>query len=294
MIKDSDGEQRFYGIYRGVVSNANDPEKLGRVKLTIPQVLGSQETGWAWPYSPSGIHLEPPTIGQGAWAMFEGGDLSFPIWLGVFGETKNPNIEVSATSLPSNTALNPYLSVNYAKDGSKQLNLTETVVQLSTRGYGSFYDTTNQYQGGTTSIASPAVANTPTPIRLNTAELANGVSIIDGSKIFFSVRGVWNLQFSLQLDKTDSGDDPVQIWLRHEGVDVPWSNTTISVKSNNGKAVAAWNFLVHVTTNGQQFQIMWASTDANMRILASPQQTSPYASPGIPSVILTADLIGLI
>jgi hypothetical protein len=40
-------DQRFYGVYEGIVVNNNDPENLGRVTLQVPQVTGSAETNWA-------------------------------------------------------------------------------------------------------------------------------------------------------------------------------------------------------------------------------------------------------
>lgn len=42
-------DNKFYGIYRGVVADSEDPLELGRVKLFIPQVLGEAVTEWAWP-----------------------------------------------------------------------------------------------------------------------------------------------------------------------------------------------------------------------------------------------------
>lgn len=42
-------ENKFYGMYRAVVADANDPEDLGRVTLIVPQVLGQSVTNWAWP-----------------------------------------------------------------------------------------------------------------------------------------------------------------------------------------------------------------------------------------------------
>jgi hypothetical protein len=294
MIKDSDGEQRFYGIYRGTVANASDPEKQNRLKLNIPQVLGTEETGWAWPYRPSGIHVEVPVVGQGVWVMFEGGDVSFPIWLGVFGKTKNSNTELNLASLTTTQELTPYLVIERDTYNSETLNLGKTLAQLSTRAYGSFYDTTTQYQGGTTTVGSPAVTNTPTALRLNTTDFANRVRIVDGTKLTMQDRGIYNLQFSAQLDKTDSGTDTVDIWLRHNGIDVPNSATRIGLTGNNAKAVAAWNWLILVNSNNQNFQIMWASGDGDMRIYAEAAQTSPFAHPGIPSVIVTVDQVGMI
>jgi hypothetical protein len=42
-------DKRYFGIYRGSVYDANDPENLGRVQLIVPQVLGQEVTEWAYP-----------------------------------------------------------------------------------------------------------------------------------------------------------------------------------------------------------------------------------------------------
>ena len=48
-------ERRFYGKYRGIVVDNQDPSKLGRLKLRVPSVLGKDVvTGWATPCVPYG------------------------------------------------------------------------------------------------------------------------------------------------------------------------------------------------------------------------------------------------
>lgn len=42
----------FYGIYEGLCTNNEDPEKENKIKLQVPQVLGNQETEWAKPCLP--------------------------------------------------------------------------------------------------------------------------------------------------------------------------------------------------------------------------------------------------
>lgn len=39
--------------HRGVVTNVRDPDDRGRVRLRVPQLLGSAETGWIEPMFPS-------------------------------------------------------------------------------------------------------------------------------------------------------------------------------------------------------------------------------------------------
>ena len=84
MIKDESGNRRFLGIYRGIVVDNNDPLNKGRLRLQIPQVLLEEETGWAWAVHQVELDRGIPPVNSGVWVMFEGGDPSFPIWLGTF------------------------------------------------------------------------------------------------------------------------------------------------------------------------------------------------------------------
>jgi uncharacterized protein involved in type VI secretion and phage assembly len=80
---------RFYGKYRGSVTEV-DPETL-RIKAKVPAVLGEQKTGWCMPCVPyagpeSGFAFLPEE-GAGVWIEFEGGDVSYPIWVGCYWRT---------------------------------------------------------------------------------------------------------------------------------------------------------------------------------------------------------------
>lgn len=77
---------RYYGKYRGIVRQNQDPENLGRIRAEVPEVLGDVLSGWALPCSPyagegSGMFTVPPE-GAGVWIEFEAGDVSRPIWTG--------------------------------------------------------------------------------------------------------------------------------------------------------------------------------------------------------------------
>lgn len=83
-------ERRFYGKYRGTVIDNDDPSRLGRLKVSVPSVLGQDVvTGWATPCVPYGGaagqgFLFVPERGAGVWVEFEEGDVEFPIWVGTF------------------------------------------------------------------------------------------------------------------------------------------------------------------------------------------------------------------
>lgn len=83
-------ERSFYGKYRGLVVDNADPENLGRLRVKVPSVLGSDVvTGWATPCVPYGGAanqglLAIPEVDAGVWIEFEEGDLEFPLWVGTY------------------------------------------------------------------------------------------------------------------------------------------------------------------------------------------------------------------
>lgn len=42
-------DNKYLGVYRGIIADANDPLNLGRAKIYVPQILGESVTDWAWP-----------------------------------------------------------------------------------------------------------------------------------------------------------------------------------------------------------------------------------------------------
>ena len=84
----SNGEQRYYGKYRGTVLNNIDPMQQGRLQVQVPDVAGLMPSSWAMPCVPfAGIQngmVALPVIGSGVWVEFEQGDADHPIWTGCF------------------------------------------------------------------------------------------------------------------------------------------------------------------------------------------------------------------
>ena len=141
--------------------------------------------------------------------------------------------------------------------------------------FGSFYDTTTQ---------TAAVINTAYMVTFNTTDLSEGVYLgSPTSRIYADTEGVYNFQFSAQLDKTSVGVGVVDIWYRLNGADVANSATRIRIQGINAETVAAWNFLVRMKA-GDYFELAWAVDNTNCEITASPA-AAPH--PGIPSVLLS-------
>jgi len=77
---------RYYGKFRGIVRDVDDPEGMGRITAEVPEVYGDVESPWALPCVPfaGAAHglVVLPEQGDGVWIEFEGGDVSRPVWTG--------------------------------------------------------------------------------------------------------------------------------------------------------------------------------------------------------------------
>jgi len=148
--------------------------------------------------------------------------------------------------------------------------------------YGAFEDVTTQ---------SAVLANTAYPVKFNTINLANGVSVVnDGSgnptRVTLANTGIYNIQFSLQLEKTGgAGNMIVDIWVRKNGVDIPSTTGKVVLTGSVSASpvIAAWNYVLDLAA-GDYVQLMWATSNNNVVIIAVPA-TPPH--PSIPSSILT-------
>lgn len=80
-------EKKYYGIYQGVVTNINDPEKRARIKVICPDVLGGEvESAWCDPVVTvaydNGGDLCVPAKDETVWVQFIAGDSNRPVYLG--------------------------------------------------------------------------------------------------------------------------------------------------------------------------------------------------------------------
>ena len=104
--------ERRYGKFRAVVTDNQDPEKRGRLRLRIPSVLGDQESDWALPCLPFGggtggrfgLFLVPEVDAQ-VWMEFEEGDPDRPIWTGTFWQQQSDVPEDAVRDEPTTRLL---------------------------------------------------------------------------------------------------------------------------------------------------------------------------------------------
>lgn len=143
------------------------------------------------------------------------------------------------------------------------------------RNVGAWHDMTRQV---------PAVVNTGQRVQCDTIDLERGVWRDSSLDTFYVAdAGVYNIEFSAQVDSNKGADSELWVWLAVNGSDVPESASVIRVKGNDGETVASWNFLVELAPN-DYFSVIWAAD--SVQTYLETFAASAFA-PAIPSFILT-------
>lgn len=143
-----------------------------------------------------------------------------------------------------------------------------------------FYDTTSQ-----TALA----ANTAYPVYFNSTYLDNSVykDATDTSRIYVTHAGIYNFQFSLQLDQSSASTHLFWVWPRRNGIDAPDSASQYAVAGSNSELIAALNYFIEMQP-GDYFQLMWAVSDTNVFIASI---TPPSPVPKSPSAIISVSFV---
>lgn len=158
--------------------------------------------------------------------------------------------------------------------------------------YGYFYDQ-----------STVDVLTTPIGVPLRTTGFANGVAITNSNQITMANPGVYNIAFSLQLQKFGKSKkySTVTIWLSKNGIApanwLAWTSTDVLLGGadvESRRSVEAWNFFVEAQA-GDTFILMIQAdtrvTDDFVDIFAGPS-TNPGDLPSIPSTIVTVNQVG--
>lgn len=133
---------RFYGKYRGLVADVDDPEKMGRIKAQVPEIYHEEISPWALPASPFAGPQHGfvfiPEVGDGVWIEFEAGDPSRPIWAGGWwasGELPDPadtKVRTIATSVGHKLVLDDdKKEIQLLHSGGALLKMTDDDIALT-------------------------------------------------------------------------------------------------------------------------------------------------------------------
>ena len=176
------------------------------------------------------------------------------------------------------------LYFNQLSNGLQQLTNVRGGYRLSFP-HGAFYDTT---------VHTAASTTTAYVITLNSTSFSSGVSLVNGSRMRVDQEGVYNLQFSIQLNNTGNAPHDIDVWVRQNGVDIPNSNSRFGLAERKGPSdpfhcLAALNIFADMK-EGDYLELVWCTSNTSANITGYVAGTSP-TRPAVPSVITTLSFV---
>jgi uncharacterized protein involved in type VI secretion and phage assembly len=134
MSPEASDKKRYYGKYRGTVTENIDPLQMGRVMAQVADIAGETPATWALPCVPAagieaGIFVVPP-IGSQVWIEFEQGDPDYPVWTGGFWGSAD-DIPGSAMAPP---AIPPGQNIVLQTTGENSVVISDAAPSTSTGG----------------------------------------------------------------------------------------------------------------------------------------------------------------
>jgi len=175
------------------------------------------------------------------------------------------------------------------KSGSAPLNISGSLQIASGSGtndlfmYGHKMFNVGAFQSDQTQSGS---ANVSQSITYTATDYSNGVSLVSGSRLTVANAGVYNIQFSVQIDRVSgSGTDTIHIWLKRNGTNVTNSSGTITISGNatQAKTVSSWNYVTDAAAS-DYFELCWQTSNTDIQLI---NVVATGNIPGTPSVIVT-------
>jgi hypothetical protein len=155
-----------------------------------------------------------------------------------------------------------------------------------TPAYGQFYSNISQ------TVASP---NTEYRFVFNNTDLSSNVTLGTGasnSQIIINQLGLYNIQFSAQVDKALGGGTTASayIWFKKNGTAVP-STAGFVTLDQNLQVVQSWNILANVANVGDYYEIAYAAS-ATVFSFPTIAGNVTVGYPASPSIIVTVTPVG--
>jgi hypothetical protein len=187
----------------------------------------------------------------------------------------NTNISVLDLAAAAST----FRSDSFTLQNSSSTNITGNNINYN-RVYGAFqYDST----------VTAASANTAYVFPIGTVDFANIISVGSTSRIIIGAAGIYNLQFSVQVENTtNSAEHTAYIWLRKNGTDVTASMGRVTM-AKSAQAIASWNYVISSNNATDYYELAYAVDNTAVQF---PAFAATAFGPSTASLITTVTPVG--
>lgn len=165
-----------------------------------------------------------------------------------------------------------------------QLSANTSVISTNLRiPYGAF----------SSNVTQTTTANTATLMTMNTTDFSSNV-VLNSSNITVEYAGIYNLQFSAQLENSDNAPQDVYIWLRQNGVDITGSTGVVGMEARKNVSdpshdIKGWNYFLTMNAR-DNVSIYWSATQNTVSIPFYAASGSP-TKPSTQSVVATLTFV---
>jgi hypothetical protein len=264
--------------------------------------LGSPEYRWESIHiGPGTLYITDQTLGTDAELTVDNGVLQIDganqLQVGqlkfvdntIESTTGNTDIEIGATESTADLVLNRNTRLATGKTltfGDDTVQTTAYLGSAVTPTYGQFYSTATQ---------TVALPNTEYRFTFNNSDAMNSNVILgtggNNSRIIINQIGIYNIQFSAQIDKNPVGSSTssATIWFKKNGTAVP-ATAGFSTLDDRMQTVLSWNILANVANVGDYYEIAYAATHTYVSFPAIPANAT-FGAPATPSIIVTVTQI---
>jgi hypothetical protein len=151
--------------------------------------------------------------------------------------------------------------------------------------YGAFSRNTQQ---------TAALANTAYAVAFDTTDFSNDVTLVSTTQITATNSGIYNFQFSAQLENTDNASSDVYFWIKQNGTNLTASGGLFGMSPRKSPGdyfhlIGGYNIFISLTA-GQYFELYWSTTNTATSIQNYAASGSP-TKPSSPAVIATLSFV---
>ena len=151
------------------------------------------------------------------------------------------------------------------------------------------------YAAISSGVTQTATTNTATLMTFNSNDFLNSFTVVDGTKITAKYAGIYNLQFSAQLQSLSTATEDVFIWLRQNNIDITGSTGVIGLlpRKSAGNAshdIFGWNYYVSMAAN-DYIQLVWSTTNGTDVSIPFYASSGTPTKPSTQSVVATMTFV---
>jgi len=203
--------------------------------------------------------------------------------LGIGTETPSANLDVSGKIKTTNFQMTSGATNGYVLTSDASGNAswqTSSGGSFISGNRGAFLSTQDQI------IASAGQLKS---VSADTTVVSSGITLSANTRYIISNVGNYNIQYTVQVQKTSPVLSNTYIWMQKNGTDIANSTTITTLTGDTIFRVVTKNFIETVTTPNTYYELYWTSDDNDTQL--GKETTPPYGIPASPSVYVTINQI---